>query len=62
LITHRTALVNQLRAALHEYYLVALEAFDDWTSPFTWAFVKQFHTPQALLRRRSTWRTQLGLV
>jgi transposase len=50
LITHRTALVNQLQAALHEYYPAALEAFDDWTAPFTWAFVKQFPTPQALVQ------------
>src|SRR5439155_5523895 len=31
LIAQRTALVNQLRAALREYYPVALEAFDEWT-------------------------------
>jgi transposase len=50
LIDQRTALVNQLQAALHEYYPVALEAFDDWTAPFTWAFLKEFPTPAALLR------------
>jgi len=48
LIEQRTALVCQLRAALHEYYPVALEAFDDWTLPSTWAFVEAFPTPAAL--------------
>jgi transposase len=48
LIEQRTLLVNQLQAALHEYYGAALEAFDDWTEPFTWTFVQQFPTPQAL--------------
>jgi len=50
LIQQRTALVQQLRAALHEYYPAALEAFDDWVSPSSWAFVKAFATPQALLK------------
>src|SRR4030095_3558793 len=48
LIEQRTALVNQLRAALREYYPAALEAFEDWTQPFTWAFVQVFPTPAAL--------------
>jgi len=48
LIAQRTALVNQLQAALHEYYPAALEAFDDWTAPFAWAFVVQFPTPAQL--------------
>ncbi len=48
LIEQRTALVCQLRAALHEYYPVALEAFDDWTLPSAWAFVEAFPTPTAL--------------
>ena len=48
LIEQRTALVNQLQQALQEYYPAALEAFDDWTAPFTWAFVKAFPTPQKL--------------
>jgi hypothetical protein len=30
-------LVNQLQAALAEYYPLALESFDDWTKPFAWA-------------------------
>ena len=38
LIEQRTALVCQLRAALREYYPVALEVFDDWTLPSAWAF------------------------
>jgi transposase len=48
LIEQRTALVNQLQAALLEYYPAALEAFDDWTSPSTWEFVLAFPTPQGL--------------
>ena len=49
LIGQRTALVNQLQAALREYYPAALEAFDDWTAPYTWAFVKTFPTPADLV-------------
>jgi len=48
LIEQRTLLVNQLRAALREYYPAALEAFDDWTVPAPWAFLQQFPTPVAL--------------
>jgi transposase len=48
LIEERTALVNQLIAALHEYYPTALAAFEDWTLPAAWAFVEAFATPQAL--------------
>jgi transposase len=50
LIEQRTALVNQLQQALYEYYPAVLEAFDDWTEPFTWAFVEMFPTPQALFK------------
>src|SRR5204863_4005893 len=49
LIEQRTALVNQLQAALREYYPAALEAFDDWTKPASWAFVLVFPTPAALV-------------
>jgi transposase len=48
LIQQRTALVCQLKAALGEYYPAALEAFDDWSLPFTWAFIEAFPTPTAL--------------
>ena len=48
LIDQRTALVNQLQAALHEYYPAALQAFDDWTTKPSWRFVQRFPTPQAL--------------
>lgn len=48
LIDQRTALVNQLRQALREYYPAALKAFDDWTMPAAWEFVIRFPTPQAL--------------
>jgi len=50
LIEERTALVNQLRQALHEYYPAALEAFEDWTAPYAWAFVERFPTAEALLK------------
>jgi transposase len=48
LIEERTALINQLQSALHEYYPAALEAFEDWTQPAAWALVEAFPTPQAL--------------
>lgn len=48
LIEARTALVNQLQAALRDYYPLALASFDDWTQPFAWAWLKQFPTPAAL--------------
>ena len=43
----RTALVNQLQSALHEYYPAALEAFEDWTLPAPGLLSK----PSPLLRR-----------
>jgi transposase len=55
LIQQRTALVLQLKAALHEYFPAALKAFDTWTCPGAWAFVEIFPTPAKLLsagRRR----------
>jgi transposase len=48
LIEQRTALVNQLIAALREYYPVALELFPDWTCPCAWALIAQFPTPEQL--------------
>lgn len=50
LIEQRTALINQLQQALQEYFPAALEAFDDWTQPYTWAFVEAFPTPQQLAK------------
>jgi len=50
LIGQRTALVNQLRAALHEYYPAALDAFDDWVCEAPWRFVIAFPDPQALVK------------
>jgi transposase len=49
LIQQRTSLINQLRAALHEFYPILLEAFDDWTMPAAWSFVIAFPTPQELV-------------
>jgi len=71
LITQRTALVNQLQAALQEYYPAALEAFDDWTAPYTWEFVARFptaeqlvqaraHRQRAFLHRHRLWQPQLA--
>jgi transposase len=47
-IEQRTALINQLRHALAEYYPTALEAFTDWSTPASWMFLQRFPTPQAL--------------
>jgi transposase len=48
LIAQRTALVNQLQAALNEYYPTALAAFDDWTAAGSWEFVVAFAPPHQL--------------
>jgi transposase len=48
LIGQRTLLVNQLQAALRDYYPAALEAFDDWTVPGAWALLENFPNPGAL--------------
>ena len=48
LIEQRTLLVNQLIAALREYYPAALAAFQDWTQPYAWALISQFPTPAKL--------------
>jgi transposase len=69
LIQQRTALVNQLQAALREYYPAALELFEDWTAPSAWALVLQFPTPlrlqnagkrqwQKFLHAHKLWRPQ----
>jgi transposase len=56
LIAQRTALVNQLQEALHEYYPAALEAFDDWVCPGAWAFVERFPSPAILVNKgRRVW-------
>jgi len=50
LIEERTALLNQLQQALHEYYPSALEAFDDWSLPGAWAFIEAFPNAAALTK------------
>ena len=50
LIRDRTACISQLKQAVYEYYPAALEAFDDWTMPATWAFVEAFPMPAALAK------------
>lgn len=50
LIEERTALINQLRQALREYYPTALEAFADWTAACAWRFIERFPGADALLK------------
>jgi transposase len=50
LIEQRTALINQLKAALYEYYPAALDAFDDWTVESSWRFVIAFPAPETLVK------------
>jgi transposase len=60
LIEQRTALVNQLQQALNDYYLTALNAFDDWTVPYAWEFVEAFPTPELLVQAgRRRWENFL---
>ena len=59
-IEQRTALINQLRHALAEYYPTALEAFTDWSTPASWTFLQRFPTPQALQQAsRRRWQSFL---
>ena len=51
LIEERTALINQLRQALREYYPTALEAFEDWNALGAWAFVERFPNTQVLIQK-----------
>lgn len=66
LIEQRTALINQLRQALHEYYPAALEAFDNWTMPAAWALIERYPTPQTLIaagpRRHVSFLKKHGLT
>jgi transposase len=48
LIAQRTALVQQLQAALKAYYPEALDWFADWTTPTSWDFVVAFPEAAAL--------------
>ncbi len=60
LIEQRTLLVNQLQAALREYYPAALAAFEDWTQPYAWALIRRFPTPAALQQAgQRRWETFL---
>src|SRR4029434_1471785 len=60
LMTQPTSLCPQLQQALHEYYPAALEAFDDWTQPYTWEWVNAFATPQVLVKAgRRKWEKYL---
>ncbi len=56
LIEQRTCIINQLRAALKEYYPAALEAFEEWKAPSAWAFIERFPDPDSLARAgRKAW-------
>jgi transposase len=60
LIEQRTALIAQLRQALHEYYPTALAAIGDWTTVSSWDFLIKFPTPLALQSAgRRKWETFL---
>jgi len=62
LISKRTELINQLQAALHEYYPAALEAFEDWTAGSSWSFVQKFPTPELLQKAgRRKWESFLHI-
>jgi hypothetical protein len=52
LIGERTALVQQLEAALKQYFPAALEWFTDWTTQTAWDFVGAFPTAAALAAAR----------
>jgi transposase IS116/IS110/IS902 family protein len=57
LIEQRTALIQQLRQALAEYYPAALEAFEDWTSVSAWMFLQRFPTADSLAQAgRRQWQ------
>lgn len=49
-VDRRTALVQQLKATLRQYYPAVLEFFRDWTSPVSWRFVKRFPRPGTLAK------------
>ena len=48
LIEEQTSLVLKLEALLKSFHPVAMEWFEDWTSPSAWDFVVAFPTPQAV--------------
>lgn len=48
LVRQRTRVLNQLTAALKEYYPRALELFEDLTTGVARAFLQRFPTPEAL--------------
>jgi transposase len=58
LIEERTALLNQLQSALHEYYPAALKAFEDWTLSRL-GFCQSLPHPLGAYRGRET---QMGKV
>ncbi|MFH1732612.1 MAG: IS110 family transposase [Planctomycetota bacterium] len=50
LIRQQTALVQQTKDALKQYFPAALEWFEDWTSPAARDFILAFPTPEKLVR------------
>lgn len=51
-IEQRTALVQQLQAALKRYHPYMLVLFSDWTSPTAWTFLKKCPTPDKLVHTK----------
>ena len=54
LVSHRSALVQRLKATLRQYYRGGLDFFEDWTSPVAWRFLKRFPRPEVLAHTRET--------
>jgi len=52
LIGQRTALVNQLQAALKQYYPQALDFFSDWSKRTAWDFLIRYPNSQCFLRAK----------
>lgn len=52
LVDERTALLQQLKAVLRQYYPAALGFFTDWKSPVAWRFLNKFPRPERLARTR----------
>ncbi len=54
LISHRTSLVQRLKATLRQYFRGVLDFFSDWTSPVAWRFLNRFPRPETLARARKS--------
>ena len=52
-IHKRTALVQELKSTLKQYYPAALGFFNDWTSPAAWDFLKAYPSARRLARAKA---------